>query len=329
MAARAARACASVAFLAVAWAQASALARAQGETQGVAAAADSPCQLTAVVDKGEVAVGEPFAVEVKGTGPAGVTWAFPSETANDVVELRAAGGARGSLPPGTFRYNAAAFALSEAQVPAVEAKCRLADGSEHAAHSAPLTLRMVSRLPKDPQEQKLADIRPPVGLAIGRAFWVALCVAVAALGGLAFLLLGRKRRRRQPAQPTVAIPPDAEARAALAHLGQEDWIGRGDYRAYYIALAQIAKRYLERRLTAPVMEMTSTEAVAFLRQGATLGDCAGFVRDLTAAADQVKFADAGGDPEGALRHWQATSDLIDTVEAALRPAADVTQGQAA
>lgn len=316
-------------ILAVAWALGSGVAGAQDKAPGVATATASPCTLTATTDKSEVAAGEPFAVEMRGNGPAGATWSFPSETSSEVVELRAASVAPGSLPPGTFRYSAAAFALGEAQVPAVEAKCRLADGSEHGVRSAPLTLRMASHLPKDPQEQKLADIRPPVGLAIGRAFWVALCAASAVLGGLVYVVWSRRRRRRQPTQPVFAVSPDAEARAALARLGEEDWTARGDYRTYYIALAQIAKRYLERRLTAPVMEMTSAETVAFLRRGAGWGDSAGVMRDLTTAADQVKFADAGGNAEEARRHWRATSDLIDAVEAALRPADGATAGQAA
>ena len=302
---------------------------AQGKASDAAGTAASPCALTATSDKSEVAVGEPFAVEVRGTGPEGVAWAFPQEAGNENVEVRAAAVGAGTAPGGTFRYSAAAFAVGETQVPAIQAKCRLADGSEHVVRSAPLALRMVSILPKDPREQKLADIQPPVRLAIGRAFWIALCVLLAVFAALAYAVLRRMRRSAQGPMPVVETAPDAEARAALARLGQEDWITRGDYRGFYIALAQIAKRYLERRLAAPILEMTSAETLAFLRQSGNCGDCAAVVRELTAAADQVKFADACGSTEEVVRHLRTTSELIDRVEVTLRRAEEATRGPAA
>jgi hypothetical protein len=307
----------------------SAQVRAQHKARDAVGIAESPCTLTATSDKSEVAVGQPFAVEVRCAGPAGVTWTFPPEAGNENVELRAAAVGPGTAPAETFRYNAAAFAVGETQVPAIEAKCRLTDGSEHAARSMPLTLRMVSILPKDPREQKLADIQPPVGLAIGRAFWIVLSVVVAACGAMAYVVLRRMRRGASGPTPVVEMTPDVEARAALARVGQEDWIARGDYRGFYIVLAQIAKRYLERRLAAPILEMTSSETLAFLRRRENAADCVVVVRDLTAAADQVKFADARGNPEEAARHLRATGELIDRVEDKLRRAEEAARGQAA
>jgi len=299
--------------------------------QGKAAepASPSPCTLSASADKSEVQLGEPFAVELKGVGPDGVTWTFPHEVMSEALELRSAATGPGSAPAGTFRYSAAAFALGDVLVPAIEAKCRLADGSEHAVRSVPLSLHMRSALPKDPEEQKLSDIRPPLALSVGRAFWFALGILGVMLVVAAFFAFRFLRPREAARAPSRELSPEAEARAALARLGQEDWISRGDYRDYYITLAQIAKRYLERRLTAPVLEMTSSETVAFLRRRSGLGDPAGLVRDLTAAADQVKFAKACGSPDEAARHLRATGELIDRMEASLRTANDATQGQAA
>jgi hypothetical protein len=309
------------------------LAVAQGKAPESTEATSSPCTLTAASEKSEVAVGEPFRVVVKGVAPDGAAWTFPREAASETVELRACTVDARPAPPGTSCYDAMAFALGETQVPAIEAQCHLADGSVYVARSAPLTLRMLSVLPKDPQEQKLADIRPPVSLAIGRAFWIALGIAlvllVAGLGVAAYLVFLSVRPQKPWAKAVRPLSPDVEARDALARLGEEDWISRGDYRGYYIALAQIAKRYLERRLAAPVLEMTSSETIAFLRQRESWGESVGVVRDLTTAADQVKFAEASGSSEEAARHLRATADLVDRVEAALRPAASLSKSEAA
>jgi hypothetical protein len=66
--------------------------------------------------------------------------------------------------------------------------------------------------------------------------------------------------------------------------------------------------------------MTSSETVAFLRDHMQLSDLAFATRDLTNAADQVKFARGAGAAEEAQRHLAMVRQLIDTVETRLRPA---------
>jgi hypothetical protein len=65
--------------------------------------------------------------------------------------------------------------------------------------------------------------------------------------------------------------------------------------------------------------MTSSEAVAYLREHAHARVLAPVVRELAAAADQVKFALGVGQAEEAARHLAAARQLVSTLEAALRP----------
>jgi hypothetical protein len=290
---------------------------------GAATLADSgraPCSLSVTVSKAEVSVGEPFVVEVRGQGPAGATWTFPREAGSEDVTLKGQETGGGALPAGVMRYAALAFALSQTQVPALVAKCHLSDGSEVEARSEPVAVKMVSLLPKDPKEQRLADIRGPMPLAIGRAFWIAAGLALLLLGAALYLWWWRRRRARHTAEVAAPLtPPDVEARQSLAQLGSAGLLERGDWRGFYIALAQVAKRYLERRLEAPVLEMTSTEAVAFLREHAHARGLAAALRELVGAADQVKFARGSAPVEEARRHLRAVSGMVDALEAALRP----------
>jgi hypothetical protein len=289
----------------------------------------------ATASKTEVTVGEVFTVELEATGPAGTTFTFPGATATDAFELRTPSAApRPGVPspaPGARRYEAAVYALGEAEVPPIPVRYRLPDGTEGEAASEAVPLKVVSLLPKDPQEQKLADVRGPLAVGIGRAFWFGL-VAGLVLAAALVLWLVRRRRKTEPDRtvPVPALPPDAEALRALDALSASGLLARGEYRAYYIQLTATAKRYLERRLVAPILEMTTAETLAFLRGHRHGGDLLPVVRDLAEAADRIKFAKAEGLAQEAERHLAAVRALVPALEVRLRPAAtDAAEGKAA
>jgi hypothetical protein len=116
------------------------------------------------------------------------------------------------------------------------------------------------------------------------------------------------------------VDPAAEARAALSALLASDLLGRGDHRGFYIALTALAKRYLERRLGAPVLEMTTSEMVAFLRDVPKVRDLVTPMRDLANAADQIKFARGAGLHAEAERHTEAVRGVVRAVEESFAPA---------
>ena len=291
----------------------------------------SPVSVVATASKTEVTVGEAFTIELSATGPAGTTFAFAGEAANDAFELRTPPAIAGASPapePGAHRYEAAVYALGEAEVPPIPVRYRLADGTEGEASSGAVPLKVASLLPKDPQAQKLADVRGPAPVAIGRAFWVALGAALALAAALVAWLVRRRRRREAP--PAVAVPelpPDAEALRALDTLAAAGLLPRGEYRSFYIRLAAVAKRYLERRLGAPVLEMTTAETLAFLRGHAHGGELLPVVRDVAEAADRIKFARGQGLTQEAERHLAAVRALVPALETRLRPAVAEPAGE--
>ncbi|HSD66677.1 MAG TPA: hypothetical protein VLF95_08240, partial [Vicinamibacteria bacterium] len=135
----------------------------------------SPVTVKATAAKSEVTVGETFTIELRAAGPAGTAYTFPGGAESEGFELRtppadAKGGPSPAVEPGTHRYEAAVFALGETVFPPIPVRYRLPDGTEGEASSAPVPLKVVSLLPKDPQQQKLADIRGPQPVGIGRAF---------------------------------------------------------------------------------------------------------------------------------------------------------------
>ena len=128
--------------------------------------------------------------------------------------------------------------------------------------------------------------------------------------------LGVARRLRFPkkvADPTItqAITPEEDALTALDRLAKsQSTTGPKDF---YIQLVQILKQYLERRLEAPVLEMTSTETHAFVKAHDWTAPHAAALRDLISSADLVKFGGANGAPNGA-RQIQLIRELIGRVD---------------
>jgi hypothetical protein len=280
-------------------------------------------RVTATPSKSEVGLGETFAVEVHAEGPAGTVWSFPDQAGSDEVDVRSSSSSAAPSPASDVRrYQAAALALGNVVLPPVAVHYRLPDGSEGEARSAPVTLTVRSILPKDPREQTLADIRGPLELPVGAAFWLACAAGLALAAAVAAFFVRRRRAGESVAPPVPELPPGDEARAALARLAASDLLTRGEHRAFYIALTDLAKRYLERRLRAPVLEMTSAEMVAFLRGHPKGGGLATPMRELASAADIVKFARGSGAFDAAQRHLAAVGAMIDAVEELLRPAVD-------
>ena len=112
---------------------------------------------------------------------------------------------------------------------------------------------------------------------------------------------------------------DVLAERPLERLVRAGHFGRGDGRGFYIALTAIAKRYLERRLEAPIAEMTTAEMLAYLRDSPHGSELHAAMRDLAPAADEVKFAKGEAISEEGDRHLLAVRQLVERLETRLRP----------
>ena len=275
----------------------------------------------ATASKTEVSVGEMFTVDVRVTGPGGGTYAFPAEASQEGFELTTAPAGPNPGPPGTHRYHVKVFTLGDAQVPPIPVRYRLPDGTTGEVRTATIPLKVISLLPRAKGEQKLADVRGPVTVSVGRAFWIGLVSLAVLVTMLVWWFVSRRRRAAPPvAAPVPMLEAGEEARRALDGLVTSDRWTRAEFRRFYIGLTAIAKRYLERRLDAPIVEMTTAEMLAHLRATPHGVDLAPTLRDMTAAADQIKFARGSGLAEEAERHLAAARAMVEALEARLRPA---------
>jgi hypothetical protein len=306
-----------VAAVAATWLPGLAHAQAVPATQEAAAGA---FKVTARAGATDVSVGQQFTVDVEATGPTGTTFAFPESAGNDKVELRLAPLPPGAGPvPNRRTYVASAFVVEDAVVPAVTVGYRQPGGATGSASSQPIPLRIVSLLPKGAEGRNPADIRPPVSIPIGAPFLAACGVAVALAAALVVVLVRRRRRPRAAIVPAATpFPPDVEANSALDALAARRLLDEERFKEFYVTLAETAKRYLERRLGAAVLEMTSAETIAFLRDHEHGRDLTPAVRDLVHTADFVKFARGAAAVDTARRHLTAVRAMVEGLETRLR-----------
>lgn len=268
-----------------------------------------------------VSIGERFQVTVELRGPDGATYDFPKEIIDASVELIKAEAAQPLARIAV--YDTQVFALdSQARIPEITIPYALPDGSKGSVKSAPLALNIVSTLDPNEPNPAPADFAPPMPVLVSRAFWIAAAIAALLVIGLLVFLFRRLRFPRKPKDPSVtpAITPEEEALARLDELAATNAYRQP--KTFYIRLVQVLKQYLERRLEAPVLEMTTTETLAFVKAHSWTAPHAVAIRDLITAADLVKFG-GSSDATNAERQIQLVRDLVGRVDRLRRTALEL------
>lgn len=240
------------------------------------------------VPEGPVAVGD--RVQVTVTAPGGPRrWASP-EVAGD-PDTWAAAGSPEELGPGQWRLEL--VPLRTGTLPLPEIRVRTADGASLVAPAGAAEVEVASVLPPGATPPPPAPLRDPVGVHGPPWEWLPPVLALLLpLGGLAWLVR-RRLRRKGPADAAGRVPelpPLKELegalrdiRARLASVPAEESCDR---------LAAALRRYLERRLGEPAMEMTSFELFRLARSRGWPSPRQAALRRVLETADRVRFARA-------------------------------------
>lgn len=213
------------------------------------------------------------------------------------------------------------FVAGEVPVPGPRLVYVSRTGERVAFRPPSLTLTAASRLPKEKKAEELAPKAdrpvaiPPVPLKV----WLALA-ALVLLAALAVFLFVRRRRAARAGGGAAALPErpaGEELLLALDALSARAAEAASDPRGFYSDLTHAVKRYLERRLSMPVLEWTTFETLRRLRDaGLDLPREAG-LSDLLSGADRVKFGRAPATPHEAEGEVQRARRLHDHLEARL------------
>jgi hypothetical protein len=281
----------------------------------LAVAADAPVTVRARLEPATATVGERVRWVVEATAPAGVDVELPARPEKldlDVVDAgdlpaTAAGGAR---TVGRW-YALVGWSVGSHAVPAPTVRWRGPGGSGE-AHGDAATLEIRSVLGDAPKDADIRDVKPPEAFPPAWQPWALGAGVLLAAVALAWWL----RRRRRAPRPVPAPPPRPAhvlAAEALAALRARRLPEQGAFVAFYAALSDIVRAYLERRFALRAPEMTTEEFLAATAAGGALrAEHRALLADFLAEADLVKFA----------RHVPAVADAERAFAAAERVVAE-------
>ena len=183
-----------------------------------------------------------------------------------------------------YAFELAAFGTGELWVPPLRTTY-VENEEEHVVRSDSLSLTVASVLPEDMTEVR--DIKPV--LSFPSRLWIVLLAAFVLALVLAWLVLRFLRRRRVTEEALVpARPPWEVALDALMRLPFDEWRKSGAVKAYYFALSEVLKRYLEGRFGFAAAEETTSEVLQSLRERKV--QKRDRVRDFFEGADTVKYS---------------------------------------
>lgn len=164
--------------------------------------------------------------------------------------------------------------------------------------------------------QRMAPARGPWELAPRVPWWAWLLLALA-LVALAAWLIRRllKRRKQGPAAPPRPLEPaEVIARRRLRELRESALLSTGRHLEFHVALADILKEYLERRLGTDLREQTTEEIRRMLhgslRSARHVPEIRQDVLAVLQSCDFVKFAKAQPLPSEALAQVDVVERLV-------------------
>lgn len=239
-----------------------------------------------------IEAGQPLAMELAIEATPGDTFEVPqigtALGSFDVLSSSRQTGQSDGVRRATLRFTVLTLDSGEVTLPAIPVAITRADGTRSTLDAGPVTLAVSSLMGGQFDPAAIRDIKGPVTIDVGWAWWwiVAGCAA-GAMALLGALTLWRNRARRL-APP---VPAHEWALAELESLERDALPESGQTHPFWVRLSDIVRRYVERRFDLHAPERTTPEFLAEARSHAALSEdhrmlLAQFLR----MADMVKFA---------------------------------------
>ena len=189
----------------------------------------------------------------------------------------------------TFGIILTVFQLGDLKVPPVSLRYTDSRGTGGVAVSDPLSIKIVE-VPKRVSDKD--DIRPIKGPVSMDTRAVRNLILGFLAAGLAIFLIVKiiLRRSKKIIDPESLKPPHDRAMLELERLQQSGLLAAGNVKAYYSELADILRRYLERRFQVETFDKTTAEIARELKQKEFAAPVLEKIKQVLENSDLVKFA---------------------------------------
>jgi hypothetical protein len=212
-----------------------------------------------------------------------------------------------------FRAVLVPWSATTTAVPALQFVAFDARGRSQVLTVAPVPIKVESVLAKAGKDAD--DLKPPKGVIGYRSLWPWIVAAVVIALAVLSILWWRRRRDRRAREIEMArgpaIPPADAARTALAELRASGLLEAGEAKAFYSALSDILRRYLEGRFLIPALDRTTSELLGELRRVTGLSRHFADLRWFLETADLVKFAKFAPTREDADANFARVRDFVE------------------
>jgi len=283
-----------------------------------------PVRVETLVAPDTLRLGEPVTLTWRAWLPKGSAATFPGRPADDSLHHWTAWTTTTKAIKGEYREHRLTarfqtFALGTVEVPGPPLRFTIPGESPRDGRFPTARFVVVPVVPQGGEEPPLRDLHglaPPPWWATWPWLWIGLGVLAVAL--LAFAIWRWRKRRPAP----VAVPggpaveleaPEIEARRRLAALRARNLPAAGRTYEHGTELADLLRRYVERRFGSPLPGYTTGELARHLAgRGDVRAPDVETLRGLLEACDLTKFARRPYDAARAVEAEAAAARLIDT-----------------
>lgn len=194
-----------------------------------------------------------------------------------------------------YKYKISLYKTGDFEIPSLELKYKDKEGKEKTITTGgPIKIKAESILPSDAKDIK--DIKGPAQFKTPfpykMLFMVMGLIVLFIILAFLFRWLYRKYflRLSDKAEEKPLLPPEEEAYKALDELSSSGLLNEGKVKEFYIKLADILRRYLERRFIIMTFEKTTEEIMAQMTRKLEDRETTGNLNKLLDDFDLVKFA---------------------------------------
>ncbi len=205
------------------------------------------------------------------------------------------------------------FRTGEFEVPSIPIVIWSEARSRAEGKTPPAKVKVVSVGKNKTDKADIRGIKGPAAVSLryirDGVFGALAALLAAALAASVFF-----RRRRATADPESLLPAHSRALLELGRLNDHHWPAAGKVKEHYAELSDILRRYFERRFGLDILEHTTPEILAILKQNELSSDVVALAKDVLENADLVKFA-----------KYSPPRPLADSLEAALKQIVEKTK----